>query len=127
VPKKLWVSHVEASAHAAGTAYVTFDGHRSDDFGTWVFRTTDFGATWTNIGRTLPARQPVHVLLADRKNPRLVFVGTEFGVHVTLDGGESWFWPRLATSSAHTSFLPACHRDIPLQPAHAANDAPCFA
>lgn len=90
VPKKLWVSHVEASAHAAGTAYVTFDGHRSDDFGTWVFRTTDFGATWTNIGRTLPARQPVHVLLADRKNPRLVFVGTEFGVHVTLDGGESW-------------------------------------
>lgn len=90
VPKKLWVSHLEASAHAAGTAYVTFDGHRSDDFRTWVFKTTDFGATWTNIGTGLPPNQPVHVLLADRRNPGLLFVGTEFGVHVTLDGGTSW-------------------------------------
>jgi hypothetical protein len=90
VPAKLWVSDVEASAHAPGTAYVCFDGHRSDDFGTWVFKTTDYGATWTDIGRTLPPNQPVHVLLADRKNERLVFVGTEFGVFVTLDGGASW-------------------------------------
>ena len=90
VPAKLWVSDVEASAHAAGTAYVCFDGHRSDDFGTWVFKTTDYGATWTNIGTRLPADQPVHVLTADRKNARLLFVGTEFGVFVTLDGGSSW-------------------------------------
>jgi hypothetical protein len=84
------VSDVEASPHAAGTAYVCFDGHRSDDFGTWVFKTTDYGKTWTDIGRTLPPNQPVHVLLADRKNERLIFVGTEFGVFVTLDGGASW-------------------------------------
>jgi hypothetical protein len=90
VPKGLWVSHVEASAHAAGTAFVAFDGHRSSDFQTWVFATTDYGATWTNIGRGLPPNEPVHVLLADRKNPRLLFVGTEFGVRVTLDGGASW-------------------------------------
>ncbi|MDO8835167.1 MAG: hypothetical protein Q7V01_06205 [Vicinamibacterales bacterium] len=90
VPAKLWVSDVEASPHAPGTAYVCFDGHRSDDFGTWVFRTTDYGATWTNIGKTLPANQPVHVLTADRKNAQLAFVGTEFGVFVTLDGGSAW-------------------------------------
>jgi photosystem II stability/assembly factor-like uncharacterized protein len=90
VPAKLWVSDVEASAHAPGTAYVCFDGHRSDDFGTWVFRTTDYGATWSNIGRTLPPNQPVHVLTADARNSALIFVGTEFGVHVTLDGGASW-------------------------------------
>lgn len=90
VPAKLWVSDVEASPHAPGTAFVCFDGHRSDDFGTWVFRTTDYGATWTNIGRALPADQPVHVLTADRKNAQLIFVGTEFGVFVTLDGGASW-------------------------------------
>ena len=90
VPARLWVSDVEASPHAPGTAYVCFDGHRSDDFGTWVFRTTDDGATWTNIGKTLPANQPVHVLTADPKNAQLVFVGTEFGVFVTLDGGAAW-------------------------------------
>lgn len=90
VPAKLWVSDVEASAHAPGTAYVCFDGHRSDDFGTWVFRTTDYGASWTNIGRTLPPDQPVHVLAADHKNPELIFVGTEFGVFVTVDGGAAW-------------------------------------
>ncbi len=90
VPAKLWVSDVESSAHAPGTAYVCFDGHRSDDFGTWVVKTIDYGATWTNIGKALPANQPVHVLTEDRRNPRLIFVGTEFGVFVTIDGGESW-------------------------------------
>ncbi len=90
VPAKLWVSDVEASPHAPGTAYVCFDGHRSDDFGTWVFKTTDYGATWADIGQTLPPDHPVHVLTADRRNPQLVFVGTEFGVFVTLDGGVSW-------------------------------------
>ena len=48
-----------------------FDGHRSDDFDTWVFKTTDYGVTWTDLGKALPARQPVHVLTADRKNPHL--------------------------------------------------------
>ncbi|MEW5982826.1 MAG: hypothetical protein AB1806_10710 [Acidobacteriota bacterium] len=90
VPAKLWVSDVEASPHAPGTAYVCFDGHRSDDFDTWVFKTTDYGASWVNIGRTLPAKQPVHALVADAVNPQLVFVGTEFGVFVTVDGGASW-------------------------------------
>jgi photosystem II stability/assembly factor-like uncharacterized protein len=90
VPARLWVSDVEASPHAPGTAFVCFDGHRSDNFETWVFKTTDYGATWTSIGGTLPPRQPVHVLTADRKNPQLLFVGTEFGVFVTLDGGASW-------------------------------------
>ncbi len=90
VPPRLWVSDVEASPHSSGTAFVTFDGHRSDDFGTWVFKTTDYGATWTNVGGGLPARHPVHVLAADSKNPNLVFVGTEFGVYVTLDGCASW-------------------------------------
>jgi photosystem II stability/assembly factor-like uncharacterized protein len=90
VPPGLWVSDVEASAHDAGTAYVCFDGHRSDDFGTWVFKTTDYGATWVETGRSLPPGHPVHVLTEDPKNPRLLFVGTEFGVFVTLDGGASW-------------------------------------
>ena len=90
VPRKLWVSDVEASHHDPAVAYVTFDGHRSDNFETWVFRTADFGKTWVNIGIGLPARQPVHVLTADRRNVNLLFVGTEFGAYVTLDGGRAW-------------------------------------
>jgi hypothetical protein len=69
---------------------VCFDGHRSDDFGTWVFKTTDYGHTWANIGKPLPPNQSVHVLVADRTNAELLFLGTEFGVFATLDGGTAW-------------------------------------
>ncbi len=89
VPRGLWVSRVAASRFAEGRAYVTFDGHRSDDFRSWVFRTDDYGATWTDIGRTLPD-EPVYVIVEDSKNPDLLFVGTEFAVHGTVDGGDRW-------------------------------------
>ena len=89
VPRGLWVSRVEASRFAAGRAYVTFDGHRSDDFGSWVVRTDDFGATWTDISGNLPD-EPVYVIEEDPINPDLLFVGTEFAVYATVDGGATW-------------------------------------
>jgi hypothetical protein len=84
------VSSVEASRFEEGAAYVTFDGHRSDHFNTWIFKTSDFGRTWTSIAANLPADQPLYVVREDVKNPRLLFVGSEFTVHVSLDGGGSW-------------------------------------
>jgi hypothetical protein len=90
VPAGHWVSRVEASRFAEGTAYVTFDGHRSDDFRPWVFKTTDYGRTWIRITGQLPGTDPVHVIEEDTENPRLLFVGTEAGVHVSVDGGSSW-------------------------------------
>jgi photosystem II stability/assembly factor-like uncharacterized protein len=90
VPAGLWVSSVEASRFEEGAAYVTFDGHRSDHFNTWIFKTSDFGRTWTSIAANLPADQPLYVVREDVKNPRLLFVGSEFTVHVSLDGGGSW-------------------------------------
>lgn len=90
VPEGIWVSHVEASHAAPGTAYVTFDGHRSADFRTWIFKTTDFGATWTSLSAGLPADQPLYVVREDPKNHNLLFVGSEFAVHMSLDGGKSW-------------------------------------
>jgi photosystem II stability/assembly factor-like uncharacterized protein len=87
---RLWVSRVVASRFAEGTAYVTLDGHRSDNFQPWVFRTTDFGRTWQNIGANLPANEPVYVITEDLKNPKLLFLGTEFAAYVTVDGGASW-------------------------------------
>ncbi len=90
VPGDLWVSRVEASHFEEGAAYVTFDGHRSANFSPWVFKTSDYGKTWTNLSGNLPEGHPVYVIEEDLVNPNLLFVGTEFASFYTLDGGESW-------------------------------------
>ena len=90
VPAGIWVSSVEASHFDEGTAYVTFDGHRSDALTTWVFKTTDYGQTWTNIANNLPTNEPLYVVREDVKNRDLLFVGSEFAVHASLDGGKRW-------------------------------------
>jgi len=90
VPGGTWVSRVEASHFDIGAAYLSFDGHRSDDFGTYVFKTTDFGATWTDITSNLPAGHVVRVIRQDLRNPDLLFVGTEFGLFASIDDGASW-------------------------------------
>jgi hypothetical protein len=84
-----WVSRVEASHHDPATAYVTFTGFRNDDFRPFVYRTTDYGATWTSISANLPAG-PVNVIREHERNPNLLVVGTEFAVFVSIDGGGSW-------------------------------------
>jgi photosystem II stability/assembly factor-like uncharacterized protein len=84
-----WISRVAASHHAAGTAYVTATGYRTDDHAAYVWKTTDFGATWTSIAANLP-KEPINVIREDRKNPNLLFVGTDLGLYATLDGGKAW-------------------------------------
>jgi photosystem II stability/assembly factor-like uncharacterized protein len=90
VPAGIWVSRVEASHFDKGTCYVTFEGHRSDLFKPFVFKTTDYGKTWASISANLPGDGPVYVIREDHKNKNLLFVGTEFDVFVSLNGGESW-------------------------------------
>jgi photosystem II stability/assembly factor-like uncharacterized protein len=89
-PANFWTSRVCPSPHGAGTAFVTKTGWRLDDYRVSIHKTTDFGETWTSIVGDLPAGKPVNVVIQDRKNPDLLFVGTEWGVYVTLDGGKSW-------------------------------------
>ncbi|MFC1529778.1 WD40/YVTN/BNR-like repeat-containing protein [Gemmatimonadota bacterium] len=84
-----WVTRVSASPHDAGTAFVTFSGLRRDDFGAYVYKTTDYGETWTSLANNLPA-ESINVIRQDRKNPDLLFVGTDKQVHVTFDGGRVW-------------------------------------
>jgi photosystem II stability/assembly factor-like uncharacterized protein len=84
-----WVSRVVASHHDPATAYVTVTGYRHDDFKPFVWKTTDYGATWMSIAGDLP-NQPVNVIREDRRNPSLLFVGTDYGVYATLDGGKAW-------------------------------------
>ncbi len=90
MPGKRWVSRVVASRFSEGTAFVAFDGHRNDDYSTYLFRTTDFGDTWTAIKSNLPADQPVRVIREDVKNRNLLFVGTEFSSFTSIDGGAHW-------------------------------------
>ncbi len=88
-PADRWVSRVLASFHDAGTAYVAKTGFRNDDFEPYLYRTTDFGATWTALGANLPGR-PVNVVVEDRSNRNLLFAGTDGGVFVSIDAGGRW-------------------------------------
>jgi photosystem II stability/assembly factor-like uncharacterized protein len=85
-----WVSRVVASAHDSATAYVAVDGHRSNDLKPYLYVTRDFGRSWTSIAGNLPSYGNIQVVAEDPKNPNLLFVGTEFGLFVSLDGGSSW-------------------------------------
>jgi len=84
-----WVSGVVASSHAPGTAYVTYTGLRNDDFRAFVYKTTDFGQSWTSIAGNLPAKS-VNVIREDPYNPNLLFAGVDFGLFMTIDGGRTW-------------------------------------
>jgi hypothetical protein len=81
---------LEASHFQAGTAYLAIDRHRQDDHRPYLFRTSDYGATWTSLANNLPAEGPVHVIREDPRNKDLLFVGTEFGLYVSLDAGAIW-------------------------------------
>jgi photosystem II stability/assembly factor-like uncharacterized protein len=84
-----WVSRVAASAVNPGAAYVSYSGYRNDDFRPFVYKTTDYGQTWTSIAGGLPG-EPVNVIREDPKNSNLLFVGTDFAVYVSMDGGLTW-------------------------------------
>jgi photosystem II stability/assembly factor-like uncharacterized protein len=91
LPKSAWVSSIDAGHFDEGTAYATFDLHTFGDMRPYVYKTTDFGQTWTPI--VTPAgnvRGYAHVVKEDLVNKDLLFVGTELGLWVSLDGGRQW-------------------------------------
>ncbi len=93
IPNNSWVSWVHASDFDAGTAYAAFDRHTVGDLAPYVFRTTDFGATWTPLvspSETKGVRGYAHVIKEDVLQPNLLFLGTEFGLYVSIDGGKGW-------------------------------------
>lgn len=89
LPSNTWVYHIEASVHGKGTAYAVFDGHTKGDMKPYAYKTTDFGKTWTNIisdDVEIFARS----IQEDFENENLLYLGTEFGLYITLDGGKHW-------------------------------------
>lgn len=90
LPEFAWVAKIHASEHDAGTAFVTVDQHRSDDFRPYAFMTTNYGRTWTKITDGLPQDDYVKVVRQDPINPNLLYAGMEHGIFASWDKGKSW-------------------------------------
>src|SRR5881394_1380378 len=91
LPKNAWVTSVEPGHFANGTIYATFDLHTFGDMRPYAYKSTDFGATWTPlVAPDSPVRGYAHVIKEDLVNPNLLFLGTELGLWVSVDGGKQW-------------------------------------
>lgn len=90
LPANTWASYVWPSAHDKGTVYVTFDGHRTGDTTPYVYKSTDFGQSWTSLTSDAEGLGYCHVIIQDPVNAALLFLGTEKGLFVSLDDGKNW-------------------------------------
>lgn len=90
VPDMTYVSRLEASQHDVNVVYAAFDNHKTGDFKPYVLRSGDRGKTWTSIAGDLPSRGPAYALVEDRVDPKLLYLGTEYGLFVSQSGGSSW-------------------------------------
>jgi photosystem II stability/assembly factor-like uncharacterized protein len=85
-----YVSRIVASNHDAGTVYAALENRQNADFKPYLLKSTNAGRTWTSIVGNLPKNQPVWAIAEDHVNPNLLFVGTEFGLFFSIDGGQKW-------------------------------------
>ncbi len=113
VPKNSWVSWVQAGNFDAGTAFASFDRHTYGDFDPYVFKTTDYGATWTPLVSPTEAKGVkgfAHVIKEDPAKAGLLYLGTEFGLFLSVDDGKTW-------AQYKGSHFPAVAvRDLAVQP-----------
>ncbi|GER59290.1 hypothetical protein ULMA_13980 [Patiriisocius marinus] len=91
IPANTWVYHIEASVHGKGTAYAVFEGHTSGDMKPYAMKTTDYGKTWKSIiTPDIQENAFVRNIQEDYVNEDLLFLGTEMGLYVTINGGKNW-------------------------------------
>jgi photosystem II stability/assembly factor-like uncharacterized protein len=90
LPEWSMISIVEASHHDPGTAYLAVDRHKLDDFRPFIYRTRDYGKSWTLIANGIPEGSYVRAVREDPKRKGLLFAGTETGVYFSLDDGLNW-------------------------------------
>jgi photosystem II stability/assembly factor-like uncharacterized protein len=89
IPSDKWISRVEASRYDMGTVYMSQNGKRDDDFQVYIWKSVDFGETWQDISGNIPIG-PVNVVREDPINENIIYVGTDIGVYVSLDGGKTY-------------------------------------
>lgn len=90
LPEWSMVSLIEASPHAAGTAYAAIDRHKLDDFRPYIFKTADYGRSWTRIDSGIPQNTYVHAVREDPKRKGMLYAGAETGIFVSFDDGAHW-------------------------------------
>jgi photosystem II stability/assembly factor-like uncharacterized protein len=90
VPDDYFVNDIKADLHDADTVYVVVDDHKSGDFSPYVLKSVNRGRSWRSITSNLPDRHVLWRIVQDHVNPGLLFLGTEFGVFFTVDGGNLW-------------------------------------
>ena len=90
LPANTWCYHIELSTLEKGTAYAVFDGHTANDKTPYAYKTSDFGKTWKSI-ITGGVEGVVRNIQVDYENPNLLFLGTELGLYITMDGGAQWY------------------------------------
>ncbi|NRA65674.1 MAG: glycosyl hydrolase [Pseudobacteriovorax sp.] len=108
VPDRSLVEDIITSQHDANVAYAVFDNHKQGDYKPYVYKTTNKGKSWRKIVGNLPDRGSAHTIAEDHVDPNLLFVGTEFGLFFTQDGGENW-------SRLKANFPTIAVRDVEIQ------------
>jgi ligand-binding sensor domain-containing protein len=89
LPRDMWISRVQASSHKESRVYASLNGYRWDDFNAYLYVSDDYGKTWKQIDKDLPA-EPINVVREDPKNANILYVGTDHGLYVSLNGGASF-------------------------------------
>ena len=102
LPQDLWVSKLYASSHEENIIYASLDGYRWDNFSPYLFKSMDYGKTWTSISSNLPD-SPINVVIEDNINQNILYVGNDHGVYVSLDSGINWepFSSGLTSAAVH--------------------------
>ncbi|MCD6346861.1 MAG: hypothetical protein J7L96_05505, partial [Bacteroidales bacterium] len=89
LPKNKWISRVVASKYKLSRVYMTQNGKRDDDFQVYIWKSEDYGDTWTDISENIPLG-PVNVIREDINKPNIIYAGTDIGVYVSKDQGKNW-------------------------------------
>jgi hypothetical protein len=108
LPPDLWVSRVRASAHLTSRVYATLNGYRWDHFDPYLYVSENFGETWERIGLDL-SMEPLNVVIEDPVNPNILYVGSDNGLYISLDGGVHF-------NSAGRSLPAVAVHDLDIQP-----------
>lgn len=90
IPDSTYVARLFASQHDAGTIYAAFDNHKMGDFAPYLMKSVDMGKSWSSVAGNLPGRGSVLAFVEDYMDARLLFVGTEFGLYFSQNGGQQW-------------------------------------
>ena len=90
VPSRAYVNDIKADLYDANVVYIALDNHKEGDFTPYIYKSTNQGKTWSSITSNLPKKDLVWRIVQDHVNKDLLFIGTEFGIYFTINGGKRW-------------------------------------